>query len=227
VGFVVHFVARAGMKQTLVQEKGTVSYYESEEHEDTPYHKRRTDGLNSTAGMSTDELILYSIDYFHRSLEKRGEMGARTALWTNRVIKSGMAGLMLIAASILVLVFVVSKQMSDIALVTTKMDTQMAQMVTDIREMSTYVNSIGDSVSTLPIIVEEISNMERNVSEMGDYVSQVSETMTHTDQVVEQMVVNIDEMESNLSNVTLIVRGMDQSIDRVSRPFRIFNKMIP
>jgi len=41
------------------------------------------------------------------------------------------------------------------------------------------------------------------------------------------MVVNIDEMESNLSNVTLIVRGMDQSIDRVSRPFRIFNKMIP
>jgi len=190
------------------------------------YHQKEEEGT-SVNEMSLEELFLYGIDYFHESLEDRAEMGAKTALWTNRVIRSGIIGLVLIAASILVLVFVVSVQVSQIAQVTTKMDQHMELMLNDIGEMSDYVNAIGTNVAALPVIVDEITIMERNVAGMGEHMTTISGTLGNTKYVVETIIQDVGEMEHNLENVSYIVQGMDHSIERVSRPFRLFNKMVP
>ena len=130
----------------------------------TPRHKQ---GDKDPEEMNQEELLLYSINYFHESLEKRVEMIAINSRWTNRVIRSGMSGLMLIALSILFLVVIVAKQMNQVADVMVRLDQQMETLVTDIGQMEHYVDAIGGSVSTLPLIVEEISEMEKTVNKLG------------------------------------------------------------
>lgn len=183
--------------------------------------------MSSVNDMSQEELFLYGIDYFHESLEDRAEMGARTALWTNRVIRSGIIGLVLIAASILVLVVVVSEQITQIAQVTTKMDQHMTLMLHDISEMSSYINTIDQNVVTLPVIVSEISQMEGNVADIGEYMVTISGRLDNTSHIAQTIIHDVREMDQNLENVSLIVDRMDHSIERVSRPFRYFNKMVP
>ncbi|MBT3196664.1 MAG: hypothetical protein HN842_05570 [Gammaproteobacteria bacterium] len=190
-------------------------------------HHKREGNDDSTKNMSQEALILHSINYFHESLEKRAKMGARTALWTNRVIRSGILGLMLIAASIMILVVVVSEQMNQIAAVMGKMDQQMESVVYDMGQMRDTMKSIVTSVAKLPEIVDEISTMETTVGQMNGHIVVISGRMTHTGQMVEQMVNDVGGMDQNLESVATIVQGMDHNIDRVSRPFRMFNRMVP
>ena len=188
-------------------------------------HKRL--GEESVKDLSQDELLLYSIEYFHDSLEKRAEMGAQTAKWTNRVIRSGIIGLMLIATSILLLVVLVSHQMNKIADMMLTLDQHMSIIVTDTRDMTKYVKSMDDSVSSLPLIVNEIAEMQDSVTKINTDMTVISEQMNNSVVLVENIIYNVEGMGSNLKSVAHIVKGMDQNIDTVSRPFSFFNKMVP
>ncbi|HIJ22026.1 MAG: hypothetical protein HON68_04130 [Gammaproteobacteria bacterium] len=192
----------------------------------TPRHKQDIPG-SSIEDLSQGELLLYSINYFHDSLEKRAEMGARTSRWTNRVIRSGMLGLMLTAFSILLLVVIVAKQMNQVAEVMVKMDRQMEIIVMDIDKMEHFVHAIGDSVATMPPLVDEITTMEQHVGKINGHMSIISAQIIQTDQVVEQLVNDVKGMDQHLGSVTHIVQGMDHNLNRVSRPFRMFNDMVP
>ena len=190
----------------------------------TPRHKQ---GDKTTEEMNQEELLLYSINYFHESLEKRAEMIAINSRWTNRVIRSGMSGLMLIALSILFLVVIVAKQMNQVADVMVRLDQQMETLVTDIGQMEHYVDAIGGRVSTLPLIVEEISEMEKTVNKLGGHMTEISGRMDHTEVVVGEVISDIEEMDQHLNSVNHIVQGMNHSLKRVGRPFRLFNDMVP
>ncbi len=187
-------------------------------------HKREE---RAATELSQEELLLHSITYFHESLEKRAEMIAINSRWTNRVIRSGMSGLMLIALSILFLVVIVAKQMNQVADVMVKLDQHMETIVGDIGRMEHYVNAIGDSVATLPQIVDEITRMEQTVGKLDGHMGEISSRMIHTEEVVGQVVHDIEEMDQHLNAVNQIVKGMDGNLKRVGRPFRLFNEMVP
>lgn len=191
------------------------------------FHHQKITEDSSTKNLSAEELFLYSIDHFHDSLEKRAEMGARTALWTNRVIRSGIFGLMLIAASILILVVLVSKEMTKIADMMTRMDTHMEIIVQDTREMAVFVQAMDQSVATMPVINQEISTMVNTINGMNENVSVISQEMDNTSVIVENIIYNVEGMDQNLDSVSYIVRGMDYSIDKVARPFKLFNQFMP
>ena len=188
---------------------------------------RHQQGDKSAGDLSQEELILHSMTYFHESLEKRAEIIATNARWTNLVIRSGMSGLMLVAVSILVLVVMVAKQLNQVADVMVKLDHSMETIVTNIGRMEHYVNAIGSSVSTLPAIVEEIDQMEGTVGKLEQHMGQISGHMDHTEVVVNEVVGDIEEMDRHLDSVNHIVKGMDNNLKRVGRPFRIFNDMVP
>lgn len=190
-------------------------------------HHKKEGGPQSTRDMSEEELLLYSINYFHDSLEKRAEMGARTALWTDRVIRSGILGLMLIATSILILVVVVSIQMKQIAGVMLEMDVHMELMVNDTQQMSDYLIKMGESISILPKIVDEIATMESTVKGMTGNIGVISEQMDYTVVVGETIISDIESMDRNLYSVSHIVQGMDYNINKISDPFQSFNRMMP
>lgn len=190
------------------------------------YHKKEG-GPKSTRDMSQEELLFYSINYFHDSLEKRAEMGARTALWTNRVVRSGIFGLMLIATSILILVVVVSLQMKQIAGVMLEMDGHMELMVNDTKQMSDYLIKMGESVSIMPMIVDEIATMESTIKGMTGNIGVISEQMDYTVVVGETIISDMESMDRNLYSVSHIVQGMDYNINKISGPFQSFNRMMP
>ena len=188
-------------------------------------HKRL--GEESVKDLTQDELLLYSIEYFHDSLEKRAEMGSQTAKWTNRVIRSGIIGLMLIATSILFLVVLVSHQMNKIADMMLALDQHMSVLVIDTKDMTKYVKSMDASVSSLPLIVNEISVMKDSVKKVNTDMAVISDQMNNSVVLVENIILNVEGMDHNLQSVAHIVDDMDRNIDTVSRPFSFFNKMVP
>ncbi len=184
-------------------------------------------GDKKVADLSQEELILHSITYFHESLEKRADMIATNARWTNLVIRSGMSGLMLVAVSILVLVVMVAKQLNQVADVMVTLDHKMEVIVEDIDQMEHYVDAIGRSVSTMPDIVHEIAVMQQTVSELDDHMGEISKQMNQTEALVDHVVTDIEQMDQHLGAVNHIVQGMDHNLKRVGRPFRFFNDMVP
>ncbi len=184
-------------------------------------------GEKNIAEMNQEELLLHSITHFHESLEKRAEMIATNARWTNLVIRSGMSGLMLVAVSILVLVVMVAKQLNQVADVMVTLDQKMEVIVSDIGQMEHYVDAIGSNVSTMPDIVHEIAVMQQTVGEMDDHMGVISKQMAQTETIVGNVVNDIEEMDQHLNSVTHIVQGMDSNLKRVGRPFRLFNDMVP
>lgn len=195
------------------------------DNEDLTLHHRQ--GENKAADLSQEELLLHSMTYFHESLEKRAEMIATNARWTNLVIRSGMSGLMLVAVSILVLVVMTAKQLNQVAEVMVTLDQRMETIVSNIDQMEHTVDTIGTSVSTMPDIVHEIAIMQHTVGDMDDHMELISNQMGHTESIVGSVVVDIEEMDQHLNAVTHIVNGMDNNLKRMGRPFRIFNDMVP
>ncbi len=195
------------------------------DNEKLTLHHRQGD--NKAADLSQEELLLHSMTYFHESLEKRAEMIATNARWTNLVIRSGMSGLMLVAVSILVLVVMTAKQLNQVAEVMVTLDQRMETIVNDIDQMEHYVDAIGSSVSTMPDIVHEIAVMQQTVGELDDHMEMISGQMSHTETIVDHVVGDIEEMDQHLNAVTHIVNGMDSNLKRVGRPFRLFNDMVP
>jgi len=181
----------------------------------------------SVNDLTQNELFLYSIEYFHDSFEKRAEMGGQTALWTNRVIRSGIFGLMLIATSILLLVVLVSQEMTKISDMMVMLDSHMEHIVSDTQNMSTHVHAMGESVGTLPPLVKEISIMQTHVEKISNDMVKVSSQMDYSSQIVENVIYDVEGMDRNLNAVSDIVDSMNKNINTVSRPFRLFNKMMP
>jgi len=100
-------------------------------------------------------------------------------------------------------------------------------MAANLGEMSKNISDLNRSIGNMN---EQITLMTKYVSDMNNQLTEMNTTVTGMGQDIGYMgpmMLNIAEMNQSMKSMTVTTGIMSRDVNRMSRPLRIFNNMVP
>jgi hypothetical protein len=155
---------------------------------------------------------------FRDEMQNYDAIGTRIAARTNFILRTVFATLFVSSIYLVYMIFEMSSSMSIMTGHLESMYGRFGSMSQDMREITHMVDSMGNSISGIPVIAGAMTEMDGHVSAMSGSVHGMNTIMTAIDKDMVWIDLNMREMTGRLSNMNRAVNWMSHDVNEMAQP---------
>lgn len=164
------------------------------------------------------EAIASAMASFRHEMEYYNGLGAKIANRTRLIMRAVFATLIV---SFIYLVFMIFQMASNMSVMTGHLESmygRFGSMSQDMREITGLVDSMGKSISGIPVIAQSMTQMDEDVGVMSGSVYEINTIITAIDNDMVRINSNMQEMTGRLSNMNRAVNWMSHDVNEMAAP---------
>ena len=159
-------------------------------------------------------------------LEMRGDLTLKVAKRVTFLTRFIMIMFGTIAISLLVFVFIIGTRVTVLTDTVTTMNQLFGTMTADMVVMRKHVATMEVKMRNMPSMQKNLISMDKTMIEMNGGTKHMASNMQVIRQDMDKMNLSVNKMDGSFSQTQDSLLKMESDVDRISRPMRIFNKMI-
>jgi len=174
-------------------------------------------------------MVERSLDDFRKGMEYREQLSIRIGRRTTQIIRFGMTGMAILGLALFYLIFILTKDFSDIRMHMTEMSGYMHDMdqnFTTVAGRITQVNetmlTLNDSITVMPALNSSVSNMDNNLGSLSTDLHSMVEQVQFMNGNVSSMAGNMQILNNQFTDMNRIVGNMSGNVHDMAKPMKMF-----
>ena len=159
-------------------------------------------------------------------LEIRGDLSLKVAKRVTFLTRFVIIVFGSIVVSLLLFMFLMAKNTVMLTETVGTMNHLFTTMTDDMMIMRENVALMEEKVSSMPYMQKNLITMDKNMKGMDGGMKNMATDMQVIRKEMTTMNQSVNKMDDSFSHMQDSLEKMESDVDRISRPMRIFNKMI-
>jgi methyl-accepting chemotaxis protein len=175
------------------------------------------------------ELVERSLKDFREGMEYREQLSIRIGRRTTQIIRFGMMGLSILGLALFYLIFILTKDFSNITTHMTAMSGHMQQMERSfikvagtIEQVNSTMLTLNDSITVMPALDSSVSSMDDNLGTLSSDMHALVEQIQYMNGNVANMTGNLQLLNAQFTDMNRIVGGMSGNVHDMAKPMKMF-----
>ncbi|MDH5514447.1 MAG: hypothetical protein OEY45_04740 [Gammaproteobacteria bacterium] len=176
------------------------------------------------------EIVETSMREFREGMQHREQMSIRIGRRTTQIIRFGMTGMAILGMALFYLIFILTKDFSQVTKHMDHMSDYMQQMQGDIGSISSDIGlmqktmmNINDNTTILPAMNNAVANMDGSLVNLSGDVHSMVEQIHAMNGNVGNMAANIQLLNRQITDMNVTMGYMSSNVNQMSKPM----KMLP
>jgi len=175
------------------------------------------------------EIVERSLDDFRKGMDSREKLSIRIGRRTTQIIRFGMIGMSILGLALFYLIFILTKDFSNITTHMTAMSgymhnmeksfTTVAGTITRVQETLLVIN---DSITVMPALNSSVSNMDNNLGSLSTDLHSMVEQVQYMNGSVSSMAGNMQILNNQFTDMNRIVGNMSGNVHDMAKPMKMF-----
>jgi len=175
------------------------------------------------------EIVERSLDDFRKGMEYREQLSIRIGRRTTQIIRFGMTGMAILGLALFYLIFILTKDFSNITTRMTEMSGYMHNMEknfttvagTIIRVQETLL-VINDNITVMPALNSSVRNMDNNLGSLSTDLHSMVEQVQFMNGNVSSMAGNMQILNNQFTDMNRNVGAMSGNMHQMAKPMKVF-----
>lgn len=164
------------------------------------------------------EAIASAMIEFRSEMEHYDGLGTKIANRTRFIIRAVFTTLIVSSIYLVFMIFQMANNMSVMTGHLESMYGRFGSMSQDMHEIAGLVDSMGKSISGIPVIAQSMTQMDEDVGVMSGSVYEINTIITAIDNDMVRINSNMQEMVGRLSNMNRAVNWMSHDVNEMAAP---------
>ena len=171
--------------------------------------------------------IRQAVADFKRGMEIRSGLNLRVARRVTAILRIGILGMGVITLLLLVMLYAFNSRLVAMSAVLATMNQQFQSMSADMNEMTATVRTMKQNVSFMPAMVDETTKMRTSVSTLNHNITGMTGKVSGIQTSMTGITGDIGHMTHTFRMLDPAVQNMGTDINKLSKPSRMFNSIMP
>ena len=174
-------------------------------------------------------MVERSLDDFRKGMEYREQLSIRIGRRTTQIIRFGMTGMAILGLALFYLIFILTKDFSNITTHMTEMSgymhnmeknfTTVAGTITQVHETLLVLN---DSITVMPALNSSVANMDSNLGVLSTDLHAMVEQIQYMNGNVTSMAGNMQILNNQFTDMNRTVGAMSGNVHDMAKPMKMF-----
>jgi methyl-accepting chemotaxis protein len=176
------------------------------------------------------EMVERSLDDFRKGMEYREQLSIRIGRRTTQIIRFGMTGMSILGLALFYLIFILTKDFSDIRKHMTEMSGYMSNMEVDFSTVAGGITRVhetmlvlNENIRVMPAMNSSVGNMDTNLGVLSSDLRAVVEQIQYMNGNVTSMAGNLQLLNNQFTDMNRIVGNLSGNMHQMAKPM----KMLP
>ena len=176
------------------------------------------------------EMVERSLDDFRKGMEYREQLSIRIGRRTTQIIRFGMTGMSILGLALFYLIFILTKDFSDIRKHMTEMSGYMSNMEVDFSTVAGGITQVhetmlvlNENIRVMPAMNSSVGNMDTNLGVLSNDLRAMVEQIQYMNGNVTSMASNLQLLNNQFTDMNRIVGSMSGNMHQMAKPM----KMLP
>ena len=175
------------------------------------------------------EIVERSLDDFRKGMEYREQLSIRIGRRTTQIIRFGMLGLSILGLALFYLIFILTKDFSNITTHMTAMSSYMQQMEASfitvagtIGQVNDTMQTLNESITVMPALNTSVSSMDGNLGTLSTDMRALVAQIEYMNSNVANMAGNLQLLNAQFTDMNRIVGSMSGNVHDMAKPMKMF-----
>lgn len=168
-----------------------------------------------------------ALGQFSQSMSRFSTLQEKTSTRLSQVIRLGMASLVVLFVAVFLMLMVMADRINLMISNVAAINGHFHQMVPDISRMHGYMLKMQTNMVSIEDMPNELSYMLSSMDDIHTEMQKMQLHMSTMNQQTYNMAGKTELMVQQIQGMEQPVTAMQEDIHQVSRPMRLFNKMMP
>ena len=175
------------------------------------------------------EIVERSMDDFRKGMEYREQLSIRIGRRTTQIIRFGMTGMAILGLALFYLIFILTRDFSDIRKHMTEMSGYMSNMKADFSTVAGRITQVhetmlvlNDSITVMPDINGSVGSMDTNLGVLSTDLRGVVEQIQYMNGNITSMAGNMQLLNSQFMDMNRSVGHMSGNVNQMANPMKLF-----
>jgi methyl-accepting chemotaxis protein len=174
-------------------------------------------------------MVERSLDDFRKGMEYREQLSIRIGRRTTQIIRFGMTGMAILGLALFYLIFILTKDFSNITTRMTAMSGYMHNMeqnfstvagtITQVHETLLVLN---DSITVMPALNNSVGNMDNNLGVLSSDLHAMVEQVQYMNGNVANMAGSMQVLNNQFTDMNRTVGSMAGNVHQMAKPMKAF-----
>jgi len=175
------------------------------------------------------EIVERSLDDFRKGMEYREQLSIRIGRRTTQIIRFGMLGLSILGLALFYLIFILTKDFSNITTHMTAMSGYMNQMDKSFTTVAGTINRVqetllvlNESITVMPALNGSVGNMDHNLGVLSTDLHAMVEQIQYMNGNVASMAGSMQILNNQFTDMNRTVGNMASNMNQMAKPMKVF-----
>ena len=175
------------------------------------------------------EMVERSLDDFRKGMEYREQLSIRIGRRTTQIIRFGMTGMAILGLALFYLIFILTKDFSDIRKHMTEMSGYMNSMEQDFSTVAGSLNRIhgtmlvlNDNIMVIPAMNSSVGNMDTSLGVLSNDLHSMVEQIQYMNGNVSSLAGNLQLLNNQFTDMNRSVGHMSGNVNQMAKPMKAF-----
>ena len=174
-------------------------------------------------------MVERSLDDFRQGMDSREKLSIRIGRRTTQIIRFGMIGMSILGLALFYLIFILTKDFSNITTHMTEMSGYMHNMeknfttvagnITQVHETLLVLN---DSITVMPALNSSVANMDSNLGALSSDLRSMVEQVQYMNGNVANMAGSMQVLNNQFTDMNHTVGSMAGNVHQMAKPMKAF-----
>jgi methyl-accepting chemotaxis protein len=174
-------------------------------------------------------MVERSLDDFRQGMDSREKLSIRIGRRTTQIIRFGMIGMSILGLALFYLIFILTKDFSNITVHMTEMSgymhnmeknfTTVAGTITQVHETLLVLN---DSITVMPALNNSVGNMDSNLGVLSSDLHAMVEQVQYMNGNVSNMAGSMQLLNNQFTDMNRTVGSMAGNVHQMAKPMKAF-----
>ena len=175
------------------------------------------------------DIVERSLDDFRKGMEYREQLSIRIGRRTTQIIRFGMLGLSILGLALFYLIFILTKDFSNITTHMTVMSGYMNRIDNNFTTVAGTINRVqetllvlNESITVMPALNSSVGNMDHNLGVLSTDLHAMVEQIQYMNGNVASMAGSLQFLNNQFTDMNHIVGNMAANMNQMAKPMKIF-----
>ncbi|MEN8205881.1 MAG: hypothetical protein ABFS24_07700 [Pseudomonadota bacterium] len=174
-------------------------------------------------------MVERALDDFRRGMDSREKLSIRIGRRTTQIIRFGMTGMAILGLALFYLIFILTKDFSNITTHMTEMSGYMHNMEKNFTTVAGTIARvhetllvINDSITVMPALNSSVGNMDNNLGTLSTDLHAMVEQVQFMNGNVSSMAGNMQILNNQFTDMNRTVGSMSGNMHQMAKPMKAF-----
>ena len=173
-------------------------------------------------------MVERALDDFRQGMEYREQLSIRIGRRTTQIIRFGMLALSILGLALFYLIFILTKDFSNITTHMTAMSGYMNNMNNSFTSVSSAINQvektlvkINEHITVMPALNDSVGNIDASLGLLRTDMNSMVEQIEFMNGSVANMAGSIQVMNNQINDMNRAINSMASNIHQMAKPMKV------